>query len=97
MVVEQNPQIPDRTANMVYGMKRILLLQCFSTCKRLESRRCRCYLLSLINTAHAFVKNILGTFEYSNTQYAHFYNKNIFLINLVGNIKVGLLAGTIQK
>jgi aspartate racemase len=56
MVVEQNPQIPDRTANIVWNETDPTIAM-FSTCKRLEQEGADAIAIPC-NTAHAFVKNI---------------------------------------
>jgi len=56
MVVEQNPQIPDRTANLVYGGEDPTIAL-FATCKRLEAEGADAIAIPC-NTAHAFVEDI---------------------------------------
>lgn len=56
MVVEQNPQIPDRTANLVKGETDPTIAM-FSTCKRLEAEGADAIAIPC-NTAHAFVTSI---------------------------------------
>ncbi|WP_294349972.1 aspartate/glutamate racemase family protein [uncultured Sphingobacterium sp.] len=96
MVVEQNPQIPDRTANLVYHETDPTIAM-FSTCKRLEAEGADAIAIPC-NTAHAFVNSIQE-------------HLNIPIINMLTTtaehirehfglqIKVGLLAtsGTIQS
>nr|WP_296185956.1 amino acid racemase [Pseudomonas sp. UBA1879] len=56
MVVEQNPQIPDRTAHLLHG-ETDPTLALFATCKRLESAGAEAIAIPC-NTAHAFVARI---------------------------------------
>src|SRR5690606_850527 len=56
MIVEQNPQIPDRTANLVYNEEDPTIAM-FSTCKRLEAEGADVIAIPC-NTAHAFVESI---------------------------------------
>jgi aspartate racemase len=56
MVVEQNPQIPDRTANLLRGETDPTLAM-YATCKRLESAGVDAIAIPC-NTAHAFVERI---------------------------------------
>lgn len=56
MVVEQNPQIPDRTANLLRD-EADPTLALYATCKRLESAGAQAIAIPC-NTAHAFVERI---------------------------------------
>jgi len=56
MVVEQNPQIPDRTANLLRD-ETDPTLALYATCKRLESAGAQAIAIPC-NTAHAFVERI---------------------------------------
>lgn len=56
MVVEQNPQIPDRTANLLKGEADPTMAM-YATCKRLESAGANAIAIPC-NTAHAFVERI---------------------------------------
>ncbi|MGY2374304.1 cysteate racemase [Pseudomonas sp. SDO524_S393] len=56
MVVEQNPQIPDRTANLLHD-DTDPTLALYATCKRLESAGAQAIAIPC-NTAHAFVERI---------------------------------------
>jgi aspartate racemase len=56
MVVEQNPQIPDRTANLLFHEADPTLAM-YATCKRLESSGANAIAIPC-NTAHAFVERI---------------------------------------
>jgi len=58
MVVEQNPQIPDRTANLLHA-ETDPTLALYATCKRLESAGAQAIAIPC-NTAHAFVERIQG-------------------------------------
>jgi aspartate racemase len=56
MVVEQNPQIPDRTASLLRDETDPTMAM-YATCKRLESAGANAIAIPC-NTAHAFVKRI---------------------------------------
>jgi aspartate racemase len=56
MIVEQNPQIPDRTANLLYNEPDPTIAM-FATCKRLEMEGAEAIAIPC-NTAHAFVDSI---------------------------------------
>ncbi|HWW07325.1 aspartate/glutamate racemase family protein [Collimonas sp.] len=56
VVVEQNPQIPDRTANLI-GDGADPTISLYSTCKRLEAADADIIAIPC-NTAHAFVERI---------------------------------------
>lgn len=56
MVVEQNPQIPDRTANLI-RQETDPTVAMFSTCKKLEAEGAHAIAIPC-NTAHAYVKSI---------------------------------------
>ncbi|WP_035055411.1 aspartate/glutamate racemase family protein [Andreprevotia chitinilytica] len=56
MVVEQNPQIPDRTANLLHQAADPTVAL-FATCKRLETEGANAIAIPC-NTAHAFVSAI---------------------------------------
>jgi aspartate racemase len=56
MVVEQNPQIPDRTANLLNDEADPTMAM-YATCKRLESAGANAIAIPC-NTAHAFVERI---------------------------------------
>lgn len=58
MVVEQNPQIPDRTANLLRDEADPTMAM-YATCKRLESAGANAIAIPC-NTAHAFVERIQG-------------------------------------
>ncbi|MDR0278248.1 MAG: amino acid racemase [Paucimonas sp.] len=58
MVVEQNPQIPDRTASLLHA-ETDPTLALYATCKRLESAGAHAIAIPC-NTAHAFVERIQG-------------------------------------
>jgi len=96
MVVEQNPQIPDRTANIVHNQTDPTIAL-YSTCKKLEAEGAHAIAIPC-NTAHAFVESIQK-------------NLNIPIVNMLTvtaehienrfgpTTNVGLLAtdGTIQS
>lgn len=56
MVVEQNPQIPDRTANLLFNEADPTMAM-YATCKQLESSGANAIAIPC-NTAHAFVERI---------------------------------------
>ncbi len=56
MVVEQNPQIPDRTANLI-GEGEDPTIPLYATCKRLEAEGADAIAIPC-NTAHAYVERI---------------------------------------
>lgn len=56
MVVEQNPQIPDRTAHLLH-QEADPTVSLYATCKRLESEGASAIAIPC-NTAHAFVQHI---------------------------------------
>ncbi|MDZ3991914.1 aspartate/glutamate racemase family protein [Pseudomonas sp. Teo4] len=58
MVVEQNPQIPDRTAHLLRDETDPTMAM-YATCKRLESAGANAIAIPC-NTAHAFVERIQG-------------------------------------
>ncbi|HWV74718.1 MAG TPA: amino acid racemase [Pseudosphingobacterium sp.] len=96
MVVEQNPQIPDRTANLV-RRETDPIVAMYSTCKRLEAEGADAIAIPC-NTAHAFVKGIqehlgipiINMLSATAEHIGHIYGEGA---------KVGLLAtsGTIQS
>ncbi|CAM3876555.1 Aspartate racemase [Pseudomonas reidholzensis] len=58
LVVEQNPQIPDRTANLLHGASDPTVAL-YATCKRLEDEGAQAIAIPC-NTAHAYVERIQG-------------------------------------
>lgn len=56
LVVEQNPQIPDRTANLLHGQSDPTVAL-YATCKRLEREGAQAIAIPC-NTAHAYVERI---------------------------------------
>ncbi|WET50789.1 amino acid racemase [Chryseobacterium indologenes] len=96
MVVEQNPQIPDRTANLI-RQETDPTVAMFSTCKRLEAEGADAIAIPC-NTAHAFVKSIqehlgIPIINMLSTTAEH------ILYHYGKTAKVGLLAtsGTLQS
>lgn len=61
MVVEQNPQIPDRTANLLHG-EADPTVALYATCKRLECEGANAIAIPC-NTAHAYVQRIQGQLQ----------------------------------
>jgi len=96
VVVEQNPQIPDRTANLIGdGVDPTVSL--YSTCKRLEAAEAALIAIPC-NTAHAFVARIqphlsIPIVSMLETTAEHLRD------HLEPGAKVGLLAtsGTVQS
>ncbi|WP_417236914.1 amino acid racemase [Bizionia paragorgiae] len=96
MIVEQNPQIPDRTANLIYNQTDPTIAL-FSTCKKLEAAGSNAIAIPC-NTAHAFVKEIQ---EHLNVPIVNMITTTAeyILENFGKETNVGLLAtsGTIQS
>lgn len=96
MVVEQNPQIPDRTAHLIHHEKDPSIAM-FSTCKRLEAEGADAIAIPC-NTAHAFVEEIQ---KYLNIPVINMLTTTAEYIgiNFGQSVKVGLLAtsGTIES
>ena len=96
VVVEQNPQIPDRTENLV-GAGTDPTVSLYSTCKRLEAADAAMIAIPC-NTAHAFVERIqpylsIPIISMLDTTVEHLRSF------LPASAKVGLLAttGTVQS
>jgi aspartate racemase len=96
VVVEQNPQIPDRTAHLV-GEGTDPTVSLYSTCKRLEAADAALIAIPC-NTAHAFVERIqpylsIPIISMLETTAEHLRE------HLAPSAKVGLLAttGTVQS
>lgn len=91
MIVEQNPQIPDRTAHLIYNDVDPTIAM-FSTCKRLEAEGADAIAIPC-NTAHAFVDSIQS---YLNIPIINMLNVTAGnIVNTFGNtVNVGLLATT---
>ncbi|MDE3743873.1 amino acid racemase [Maribacter polysaccharolyticus] len=96
MVVEQNPQIPDRTANLIQNQTDPTIAL-FSTCKKLEAASSDAIAIPC-NTAHAFVKQIQ---EHLNVPIVNMITTTAEYIvkNFGKGTHVGLLAtsGTVQS
>ncbi|CDF79537.1 aspartate racemase [Formosa agariphila KMM 3901] len=96
MIVEQNPQIPDRTANLIQN-ETDPTLALFSTCKKLEVAGSHAIAIPC-NTAHAFVKEIQ---EHLNVPIVNMITTTAeyILEHFGAGTNVGLLAtsGTIQS
>ena len=96
MVIEQNPQIPDRTGNILaQGPDPTIAL--YATCKRLESEGANAIAIPC-NTAHAFVERIQ---PYLSIPILNMLTETVrFIVERYGvGTKVGLLAtsGTVQS
>ncbi|MDO5968592.1 amino acid racemase [Flavivirga aquimarina] len=96
MIVEQNPQIPDRTANLIHNQTDPTIAL-FSTCKKLEAAGSNAIAIPC-NTAHAFVKEIQ---EHLNVPIVNMITitAEYILENFGKGTNVGLLAtnGSIQS
>ncbi|WP_217902336.1 aspartate/glutamate racemase family protein [Siphonobacter sp. BAB-5385] len=96
MVVEQNPQIPDRTAHLLRNEADPTLAM-FSTCKQLEAEGAQAIAIPC-NTAHAFIEAIQPHLRIPIIHMLHVTIEHI--IKQYGKaVKVGLLAtsGTIES
>lgn len=96
VVVEQNPQIPDRTANLI-GEGADPTVALYSTCKRLEAAGADVIAIPC-NTAHAFIERIQ---PYLSVPIINMLDTTIEHLksSLCAGAKVGLLAtsGTIES
>ncbi|UZE19938.1 amino acid racemase [Pseudomonas sp. B21-054] len=96
MVVEQNPQIPDRTANLLRDETDPTLAM-YATCKRLESAGANAIAIPC-NTAHAFVERIQ---THLRVPIVNMLTETVeWIVHTYGSGKaVGLLAtsGTVQS
>ncbi|MGE8528352.1 aspartate/glutamate racemase family protein [Chryseobacterium rhizosphaerae] len=96
MVVEQNPQIPDRTAHLIYH-ETDPSIALFSTCRRLEAEGVDAIAIPC-NTAHAFVQDIQ---EHLSIPIINMLTTTAEYIreSFGESVKVGLLAtsGTIES
>lgn len=96
LVVEHNPQIPDRTANLI-GNGEDPTIAIYSACKRLESNDADLIAIPC-NTAHAFVDRIQ---PYLSIPILNMLRETVSHISrqLPGAKKVGLLAtsGTVKS
>ncbi|ASK29189.1 aspartate racemase [Chryseobacterium sp. T16E-39] len=96
MIVEQNPQIPDRTAHLIHNDTDPTIAM-FSTCKQLEAEGADAIAIPC-NTAHAFVNSIQSHLSVPIINMLDTTAKHI--VNLFGSkVNVGLLAttGTIES
>ncbi|MGY3260526.1 cysteate racemase [Pseudomonas chlororaphis] len=96
MVVEQNPQIPDRTASLLFDQADPTMAM-YATCKRLESAGANAIAIPC-NTAHAFVERIQ---PYLQVPIVNMLNETVeAIVEQYGPGKpIGLLAtsGTVQS
>ncbi|AIM36880.1 aspartate racemase [Sphingobacterium sp. ML3W] len=96
MIIEQNPQIPDRTAHLI-RKETDPTIAMFSICKKLEAAGVDAIAIPC-NTAHAFVKSIQ---EHLTVPIINMLTVTVEYINrnFGSNTKVGLLAtsGTVQS
>ena len=91
VVVEQNPQIPDRTENLIgTGVDPTLAL--YATCKRLEADEASVIAIPC-NTAHAFVRRLQ---PHLSIPIVNMLSETVAYIrrHYAGSRKVGLLATT---
>ncbi|MBK1896554.1 cysteate racemase [Chryseobacterium paridis] len=96
MIVEQNPQIPDRTAHLIYNDTDPTIAM-FSTCKQLEAEGANAIAIPC-NTAHAFVHSIQSHLTIPIINMLDITAE--YIIKTFGNaINIGLLAttGTIES
>ena len=91
MVVEQNPQVPDRTANLILRETDPTIAM-FSTCKRLEAEGADAIAIPC-NTAHAFVERIQEHLKIPIVNMLTTTADHIFR-EFGKDIKIGLLATT---
>lgn len=91
LIVEHNPQIPDRTANLV-GAGDDPTLALYSACKRLEENGAALIAMPC-NTAHAYVARIQGLLR---TPIVNMLSETVGHIerHWAGHATVGLLATT---
>ncbi|MNG74917.1 Aspartate racemase [compost metagenome] len=96
MLVEQNPQIPDRTANLLH-QQADPTVALYSTCKRLECEGAKAIAIPC-NTAHAYVERIQ---EHLQIPIVNMLSETIDYIRerYGADRQVGLLAtsGTLQS
>jgi aspartate racemase len=96
MVVEQNPQIPDRTANLLHH-ETDPTVALYATCKRLESEGANAIAIPC-NTAHAYVERIQ---TYLSVPIVNMLTETVReIVTKYGKgTKVGLLAtsGTVES
>ena len=91
LIVEHNPQIPDRTANLM-GTGDDPTLALYSACKRLEENGAALIAMPC-NTAHAYVERIQGLLR---TPIVNMLSETVARIerHWAGHATVGLLATT---
>ena len=96
MIVDQNPQIPDRTANLIHN-ETDPTIALFSTCKRLEAAGVNAIAIPC-NTAHAYVKAIQSHLKIPIINMLSVTASHISE-NFGNNVVVGLLAtsGTVAS
>lgn len=96
LVVEQNPQIPDRTANLLH-QETDPTVAMYATCKRLQDEGAQAIAIPC-NTAHAYVQRIQ---EHLQVPIVNMLDETVGHIGRTSGLaaKVGLLAtsGTIQS
>ncbi|MEO5932411.1 MAG: amino acid racemase [Duganella sp.] len=91
LIVDHNPQIPDRTANLI-GQGADPTLALYSACKRLEANGAALIAMPC-NTAHAYVDRLQPGLA---IPIVNMLSETVGLINehCAGHAKVGLLATT---
>jgi aspartate racemase len=91
LIVDHNPQIPDRTANLV-GQGRDPTLALYSACKRLEANGAALIVMPC-NTAHAYVPRLQPGLSVPIVNMLHETVRHIRQ-HCAGHATVGLLATT---
>jgi aspartate racemase len=104
MVVEQNPQIPDRTEHLVHGGTDPTIAL-FATCRKLEAAEADLIAIPC-NTAHAFVERIqphlrvpvLNMLDETMTQVAdRFPGRTVGLLATSGTVQSGVYAAAARR
>jgi len=104
MIVEQNPQIPDRTEHLIHGGTDPTIAL-FATCKKLESADADLIAIPC-NTAHAFVERIqphlrvpvLNMLDETMAQVADRYpGHTVGLLATTGTVQSGVYATAAER
>ena len=105
MIVEHNPQIPDRTDNLVHGGTDPTI-PLYSACKKLEQAGADAIAIPC-NTAHAFIDRIqphlavpiLNMLELTVGHIVSSYpdRKNIGLLATTGTVQSGIYRGVLER
>jgi len=91
LIVDHNPQIPDRTANLI-GDGEDPTLAIYAACKRLEANHANLIAIPC-NTAHAYVQRISGQIAIPIINMLHETVRHVER-HYAGHRRVGLLATT---